>query len=82
MNDKKDLAVTALLNALDHPLNGEIETVRGLILGASPQIREAVKWNAPRKNLRYITLRTPADAKTAAVKALVRQAFALVETST
>ena len=47
MNDKKDPAVTTLLNGLDHPLKSELETVRGLILGASPQITEAVKWNAP-----------------------------------
>ena len=30
------------------------------------------------KSLRYITLRTPADAKSAGVKAIVRKAFALV----
>jgi hypothetical protein len=29
------------------------------------------------KSLRYITLRTPSDAKSAGVKAIVRQAFAL-----
>ena len=47
MTGKKDPAVTTLLNGLDHPLKSEIETVRGFILGASPQITEAVKWNAP-----------------------------------
>jgi hypothetical protein len=33
------------------------------------------------KNLRYITLRTPADAKRPAIKAILRQAFALAENS-
>ena len=33
------------------------------------------------KNLRYITLRSPADAKRAAVKAALRKAFALAESS-
>jgi hypothetical protein len=33
------------------------------------------------KKLRYITLRTPADAGGSAVKAILREAFALVESS-
>jgi hypothetical protein len=33
------------------------------------------------KKLRYVTLRTPADAKRSAVKAMLRQAFALAENS-
>jgi hypothetical protein len=33
------------------------------------------------KNLRYITLRAPADAKRAAVKEVLRKAFALAERS-
>jgi hypothetical protein len=33
------------------------------------------------KNLRYITLRAPGDAKQAAVKDLLRKAFALAEKS-
>lgn len=32
---------------LEHPLKTEIETVRTIILGVSPEIGEAVKWNAP-----------------------------------
>jgi hypothetical protein len=32
---------------LDHPLKKEIEAVRRIILGASPAIREGIKWNAP-----------------------------------
>jgi hypothetical protein len=43
----------------------EIEDEHGLLDGTG-------------KSLRYITLRTPSDAKGAAVKAIVRKAFALV----
>src|SRR5262249_10496246 len=35
------------LNDLDHPLKPEIEAVRQIILGVSPEIREGIKWNAP-----------------------------------
>jgi hypothetical protein len=42
-----DPAVVALLRDLEHPLKQEIEAVRQLILGASPAIREGIKWNAP-----------------------------------
>ena len=31
----------------DHPLKAEMEAVRSLILGVSPEITEAIKWNAP-----------------------------------
>lgn len=44
---RKDPAATALLRELDHPLAREIEATRELILGVSPKITEAVKWNAP-----------------------------------
>ena len=44
---RTDPAVAALLAELDHPLKAEIEAVRAWILGVSPEIREAVKWNAP-----------------------------------
>src|SRR5262245_37634481 len=39
--------VIAFLSDLDHPLKREIELVRKIILGVSPYIREAIKWNAP-----------------------------------
>ncbi|MES2643585.1 MAG: DUF1801 domain-containing protein [Myxococcota bacterium] len=40
-------AVTAFIAALDHPLKPEIEAVRHILLGVSPTIGEAIKWNAP-----------------------------------
>jgi hypothetical protein len=40
-------AVIAFLHELDHPLKREIETIREIILGVSPEIREEIKWNAP-----------------------------------
>lgn len=43
----EDPAVVALLHALDHPRKQDIEAVRRIVLGASPKIREGVKWNAP-----------------------------------
>ncbi|MCI0639794.1 MAG: DUF1801 domain-containing protein [Gemmataceae bacterium] len=42
-----DPAVVAFLRDLDHPLKKEIEAVRKIILGVSPEIREGIKWNAP-----------------------------------
>jgi hypothetical protein len=36
----------AFLATLDHPLKADIETVRKLILAASPEIAEGVKWNS------------------------------------
>jgi hypothetical protein len=39
--------VEAFLRASTHPLTPEIERVRGVILGVSPTISEAIKWNAP-----------------------------------
>ena len=32
---------------LDHPRKKEIETVRKVILGTSPAIREGIMWNSP-----------------------------------
>jgi uncharacterized protein YdhG (YjbR/CyaY superfamily) len=46
-NSQTDAAVVAFLRDLDHPLKSEIEAVRRIILGVSPEIREAIKWNAP-----------------------------------
>jgi uncharacterized protein YdhG (YjbR/CyaY superfamily) len=42
-----DPAVAAYVEALDHPLRKELEAVRRLILGVSPDIREGIKWNSP-----------------------------------
>lgn len=36
----------AFMAALEHPLKADIETVRKLILAASPEIAEGVKWNS------------------------------------
>ncbi len=41
-----DPAVAEFWRRLDHPLKKEIETVRRIILGVSPDIREGVKWNS------------------------------------
>jgi uncharacterized protein YdhG (YjbR/CyaY superfamily) len=46
-DQQTDPAVVAFLRELDHPLKREIEAVRDIILGASPEIREGIKWNAP-----------------------------------
>ena len=40
-------AVDAFLAQLDHPLKAEIEVVRAIILRASADVRERIKWNAP-----------------------------------
>ena len=40
-------AVSEFLRELDHPRKQEIEAVRQIILGVSPEIREGIKWNAP-----------------------------------
>ncbi|WP_437284224.1 DUF1801 domain-containing protein [Sorangium sp. So ce406] len=40
-------AVIAFLRELEHPLKQEIEALRQIILGVSPEIREEIKWNAP-----------------------------------
>jgi hypothetical protein len=44
---QEDAAVAAFLRDLDHPLKPEVELVRRIILGVSPEIREGIKWNAP-----------------------------------
>jgi uncharacterized protein YdhG (YjbR/CyaY superfamily) len=51
---KIDPAVADMLRTLRHPLKTEIEAVRLIILGASAEIGEGVKWNAP-------SFRTPKD---------------------
>jgi hypothetical protein len=40
-------AVDALMKALRHPAEKEIQALRALILQVHPSIREGVKWNAP-----------------------------------
>lgn len=37
----------AFLAALDHPAKAEIKAVRGVIMAASAEISEGIKWNAP-----------------------------------
>jgi hypothetical protein len=44
---RTDPAVVGFLRDLDHPLKKEIEAVRRLILGASTEIHEGIKWNSP-----------------------------------
>lgn len=39
--------VEAFLATLEHPLRAEIAAVRATILGASKEIGEGIKWNAP-----------------------------------
>lgn len=39
--------VEAYLRDLDHPFKAEIEAVRAIILGASAELSERIKWNAP-----------------------------------
>jgi hypothetical protein len=44
---RTDPAVITFLKNLDHPLKKEIEAVRQIILGVSPEIQEGIKWNSP-----------------------------------
>ncbi len=39
--------VQVYMTKLEHPLKPEIEALRGIIKGASPNISERIKWNAP-----------------------------------
>jgi uncharacterized protein YdhG (YjbR/CyaY superfamily) len=43
---RDDLEVRTFLEKLDHPLKPVVEAVRKVILGASPAIREGIKWNS------------------------------------
>jgi hypothetical protein len=58
-----DPAVITFLRDLEHPLKKELEAVRRLILGVSPEIREGLKWNAPSfyttEHFATFNLRTP-----------------------
>jgi hypothetical protein len=44
---RSDPAVAAYMLELDHPLKRELESVRRIILGASPEISEGIKWKVP-----------------------------------
>jgi len=46
-SSQTDPAVVDFLRKLDHPLKREIEAVRQIILGVSPEIHEGIKWNGP-----------------------------------
>lgn len=46
-NSQTDPAVDAFMRQLDHPLKRDIEAVRRIILGVSPEIHEGIKWNGP-----------------------------------
>ena len=56
-----DPAVIAFLTKLKPPLKSEMEAVRQIILGAHPEIREGIKWNAPsfRTTEYFATLNNP-----------------------
>jgi len=43
---KLEASADAFLATLDHPLKADIETVRKVILSASPAISDGVKWNS------------------------------------
>lgn len=42
-----NIEVTALLEALNHPLRNEIEQLRICILEANKRLEENIKWNGP-----------------------------------
>src|SRR5687768_8832194 len=42
-----DPGVAEFMRTLDHPLKRELEAIRRIILGVSPEVREGIKWNAP-----------------------------------
>ncbi len=39
--------VDAFMDRLDHPFKAEVQQLRGIIKGVSPDITEQIKWNAP-----------------------------------
>lgn len=47
MNEKEQLQVAAYMQALEHPLKEVINEVRKVIMGATPHLKERIKWNAP-----------------------------------
>jgi uncharacterized protein YdhG (YjbR/CyaY superfamily) len=46
-SSQTDPAVEAYLKSLDHPAKKEIASIRKIILGVDPAIREGIKWNSP-----------------------------------
>jgi hypothetical protein len=44
---RADPEVDALMSALEHPLKADLEAARALVLSASEDVHEGVKWNAP-----------------------------------
>ncbi len=56
--------VADFMQKLDHPLKAEIEAVRAIILGVSPEISEGIKWNSPsfRVNEYFATVNIRKDA--------------------
>jgi hypothetical protein len=56
--------VADFMQKLDHPLKPEIEAVRSIILGVSPEISEGIKWNSPsfRVNEYFATVNIRKDA--------------------
>jgi Domain of unknown function (DU1801) len=60
---RTDPQVSALVEKLASPLKQQVEALRRVILGVSPHIEEAVKWNAPSYKLGQhfatMNLRTP-----------------------
>lgn len=44
---RSDPAVDALMRELEHPLSADLQVARALMLAASPDVHEVVKWKAP-----------------------------------
>lgn len=47
MTTKLSAEVNELIKALDHPLEKEINRLRGIVLETSDLLTESVKWNSP-----------------------------------
>lgn len=69
MANRFDTAVSALLDANEHPLRKEIDLLRAIILGADASIEEGVKWNAAsfRTSEWFATLNGPKHVKEAMI---------------
>ena len=65
MAARQDPAVSALLDANEHPLRAEIDALRKVILEADERIEEGVKWNAAsfRTTEWFATLNGPKQVK-------------------
>lgn len=44
---RKTEDVEAFMDRLDHPFKAEVQALREIIKGVSPDITEQIKWNAP-----------------------------------